>query len=433
MKRKTVLIGLNEINFEFLDYYISQGELKNFKKLFEGSKRVETISESEYHLLEPWIQWVTIHTGKNYAEHQVFRLGDIVEHPELGQLFEELEDQGYTVGAISPFNALNKMTKPAFFVPDPWTHTKVSGTGFVKRLYKAIHQAVNDNAKEKISLGSVFTLAMAFLFYVPITSWGGYFKNILKRKLPGTKAMILDNLLADVFIKLWKKSKPDFANLFLNSGAHIQHHYLFNSAAYHGSLENPEWYCAKDYDPFLKVLRIYDRIIERVEQLGKINLIVATGLHQEPHEHLTYYWRLDDHKAFLKEIGIKDYKNVLPRMSRDFLIEFHDEQSAQAAARLMSSLSCQSDGEPVFDVDNRGTSLFIELVYPNQLTDAHALKSSLSNLQVQNFKNYVSFVAIKNGEHNGIGYLASNRPLACPDQIPLAEVKELIMNTVSQS
>ena len=36
-----------------------------------------------------------------------------------------------------------------------------------------------------------------------------------------------------------EKIQPDFSNLFLNSGAHIQHHYLFNSKAYVGDIKNP--------------------------------------------------------------------------------------------------------------------------------------------------------------------------------------------------
>ena len=90
--RKTILLGLNG-NFDYIKHYINIGLLPNFKTLFITQKPVETISENEYKLLEPWIQWVSIHTGKTYDEHQVFRLGDIVEHPNLSQLFEELEDQ----------------------------------------------------------------------------------------------------------------------------------------------------------------------------------------------------------------------------------------------------------------------------------------------------------------------------------------------------
>ena len=55
-----------------------------------------------------------------------------------------------------------------------------------------------------------------------------------------------------------------FSNLFLNSGAHIQHHYLFNSKAYQGNLKNPDWYCPNGYDPLIQILSEYDY------QLGKL-------------------------------------------------------------------------------------------------------------------------------------------------------------------
>ena len=72
--------------------------------------------------VEPWIQWVSAHTGLTLAEHGIFRLGDIVSH-ELPQIWEQLEESGLRVGAISPMNAKHRLHKPAFFVPDPWTQT----------------------------------------------------------------------------------------------------------------------------------------------------------------------------------------------------------------------------------------------------------------------------------------------------------------------
>ena len=58
--------------------------------------------ENNYRLLEPWVQWVTVYTGKTFNEHKVFRLGDIVNNPKLSQLFEELETKEVSVGAVSP-------------------------------------------------------------------------------------------------------------------------------------------------------------------------------------------------------------------------------------------------------------------------------------------------------------------------------------------
>jgi hypothetical protein len=115
MKPKTILLGLNELNFDYIKFYINQGLLTNFKKILEIQPTIETISENEYKLLEPWVQWVTIHSGKSYKEHNIFRLGDIVNNPDLSQVFEELEAEGYSVGAVSPFNAENRLKKSSFF------------------------------------------------------------------------------------------------------------------------------------------------------------------------------------------------------------------------------------------------------------------------------------------------------------------------------
>ena len=426
MKNKTILLGLNELNFDYIKFYISKGFLPNFKKIFEIQPPIETISEKEYKLLEPWVQWVTIHTGKDFKEHNVFRLGDIINNPLLSQLFEELEAEGLSVGAISPFNAENRLNNPSFFVPDPWTITKLSGNWIVKALYQAVHQSVNDNAESKLNFKTLVSLGLGLFLYVPVFRWSHYLKAVFNVKKPGAKALILDSLLADVHLKLWKKNKPDFSNLFLNSGAHIQHHYLFNSDAYNGEIKNPEWYCPKDYDPLIQILSEYDKQIEKLLKLKNIKIIVATGLHQQPHEHLTFYWRLKEHIKFAKMIGVENFSEILPRMSRDFLVKFNNQLDAVNAEKLLNSFYASKDDIKIFEVDNRGTSLFVELVYPNDIEDNDSIYSKESNLKLEKFKSYLAFVAIKNGEHNGIGYVTSNFDLKQEEKIKLTSLKSII-------
>jgi hypothetical protein len=426
MKNKTILLGLNELNFDYINFYINQGLLPSFKKIFEIQPPVETVSEKEYKLLEPWVQWVTVHTGKTYDEHKVFRLGDIVNNPKISQIFEELETEGLSIGAVSPFNAENRLKNPTFFVPDPWTKTNPSGNWIVKELYQAVHQSVNDNAKSKLNMKSMISLGLGLLLYVPFSRWFHYVKTILKAKNPGAKALILDSLLADVHLTLWKKYKPDFSNLFLNSGAHIQHHYLFNSKAYQGDLKNPDWYCPHGFDPLIQILSEYDSQIGKLLKLKDVKLIIATGLHQQPHEHLTFYWRLKEHVKFAELIGIKNFSEISPRMSRDFLVKFNNKPDASYAENLLNSFYASKDDIKIFEVDNRGTSLFVELVYPNDIEDNDSIYSKESNLKLENFKSYLAFVAIKNGEHNGIGYLTSNFDLKSEKKINLTSLKAII-------
>lgn len=422
--KKTILLGLNELNFEYIKYYIEKGELKNFKQLFNENQIIETTSENQYHLLEPWIQWVTVTTGKTYDEHNVFRLGDIVNRTDLIQIFESIEKNGYTVGAVSPFNVDNRLSNPAFFAPDPWTKTKASGGKIFVGLSEAVSQAVNDNAHQKLTKNSILALIKGLGKYTSPKDYSYYMSKIAKLKSQvGVRAIILDKLLSDTFIKEWKKSTPDFANLFLNTGAHFQHHYMFNSAAYKGEFNNPEWYCPKDQDPLFEILKLYDNVIGELLKLD-VRLIIATGLHQKPHENLTFYWRVKEHADFLKRIGVKNYSNVVPRMSRDFLIEFNSSKDAAEAELVLNKYTSEKGNEKIFQIDNRGKSLFVELIFSSDIDDDFSIKGDII---VNNFKKYIAFVAIKNGEHDGIGYVVDTENRIKDKSINLKELHSYLI------
>ena len=66
--------------------------------------------------------------------------------------------------------------------------------------------------------------------------------------------------------------------LFLNAGAHIQHHYFFNSPFVDSTeLKNPAWYIGRDTDPFLEMLKVYDNILIDLHKLPNTETIIATG------------------------------------------------------------------------------------------------------------------------------------------------------------
>lgn len=418
-----ILLALNELNIDFIKGYVRKGRLSNFGKLLEHGF-ITTTSESEYKLLEPWIQWVTVQTGKTYDEHQIFRLGDMVDRTDLYQIFEDLERSGLSVGAISPFNADNRLVNAKFFIPDPWTQTKVSGGYIIEKLSKTVSRFVNSNASGKVGPIDIIWLLLGFIVYVRVKRWPKFLKLISLRKKPGVKAAILDMILLEVFVTLQKKHKPDYSHLFFNGGAHVQHHYMFNSSQYKGDFKNPEWYCPADWDPILMMLETYDRIIGDLLKSGE-RIIGITGLHQVPHVEQTLYWRPIAHKDFLLECGLKNEFSVIPRMSRDFLIEVSDEKQALEIANHLSQFTDSVRSKAVFNIDNRGTSLFIEVVYDDELFERISFDGP-GGISIVNLKSKLAFVAIKNGKHDGLGYLFSNMPLDLPEDIKLTQVYDVI-------
>jgi hypothetical protein len=362
---------------------------------------VETSSESEYQLLEPWIQWVTAHTGKTFAEHGVFRLGDIVSH-DLDQIWERLERAGLRVGAISPMNAKNRTRDAAFFMPDPWTKTSVTGDRSLHLLAEALSQTVGDNASNRISAASYLKLLRGLLAHFRPSTIGSLVRLALSRRsTPWSGALFLDRFLADVFVCQWRRHRPEFASLFLNAAAHIQHHYMFSSQVYDGPNRNPEWYLASGKDPLLDVYRLYDGIVGDILRLpGSPRVMIATGLHQDPYPEELYYYRLRNHAEFLAKAGVK-FERVDALMSRDFMVHCGSPASAaEAAATLLATRS--PDDVALFTVENRGSDLFVMLSYPRQIGPGFV--PTLRGQPLWDISDDVAFVALKNGEHNGVGY-----------------------------
>ena len=418
-----ILLALNELNVDYIRSYISQGYLPAFKNLL-AQGITKTTSEGDYDLLEPWIQWATVQTGMTYAEHQLFRLGDMVDRQDLFQIFEDLEKSGLSVGAISPFNADNRLASSKFFIPDPWTQTRASGGYIIEMLSRTVSRLVNSNASGKVGPADFIWLLLGFIVYVRVKRWPKFFKLVSLLKKPGVKAAILDMILLEVFVTLQKKHKPDYSHLFFNGGAHVQHHYMFNSSQYKGDFKNPEWYCPSDWDPILMMLETYDTIIGDLLESGE-RIIGVTGLHQVPHEEQTFYWRPVAHKDFLIECGIKREFCVIPRMSRDFLIEVSDDKHALEIENHLNQFTDSVSSKPVFSVDNRGTSLFVEVVYDDDIVEGMSFDGP-GGVSIESLKSKLAFVAIKNGKHDGLGYIFSNMPMDLPQEIKLTEVYDFI-------
>ncbi|MBL0923385.1 MAG: hypothetical protein IBJ12_02825 [Sphingomonadaceae bacterium] len=415
MKKKLILIELNEVNFDVVQQYVERSPdmFPAFRTIMSWEHR-RTTAEEDYKHLEPWIQWVSAHTGKTFQGHGVFRLGDIAQS-DHEQIFERVEARGYSVGAISPMNAKNNLAKPRYFIPDPWTQTPSDRSWWSRNIAKSLSQAVNDNANARLS---VSTIAVILLALARFASFGNYkeYIRLAARALTRTwsKALFLDLFLSDLHLSLYKKTKPDFSTIFLNAGAHIQHHYFHNAKiSVHPKVENPTWYCKSEYDPIEDMIIVYDIIISKILDIKDSQIIIATGLTQKPYNYVKFYYRLNNHRAFLSMLG-QSFTDVIPLMTRDFVIKMdQDPASIEAMSKALSAMKTE-DGVPLFgDIEERSGSIFASLTYPYEITENTFV---LINGQKVSLFDKVAFVAIKNGMHDGRGFsffsdgLAANAP-----------------------
>ncbi len=407
MKKNTkpfIFVQLNEINFDLVRQYVKNRHLPAFQRLLSGFDQIETFGEDEYQNLEPWIQWVSAQTGKTFEEHGVFRLGDIVTSKSL-QIFEILEQAGLKVGAISPMNARNVLRSPAFFIPDPWTETPSDPSGFSCRITAMLRQTVNENSTSTVSLRSKLSIIEMILRTLNFRKTARLFRLIARsRQRSWLRPLVLDYLIHLVHLKQFRNTHPDASFVFLNAGAHIQHHYLLNSPYSSSPLRNPSWYVPPAADPVFDMIQAYDQMLGDYLALANsdVNLIVATGLTQIAYDRVKFYYRLKNHSSFLNKVGI-EHCQVLPRMTRDFEVSFTDRQLTVRGIQILQDMRMKHDGRHLFgEIEDRGLSLFVTLTYPDEIHST--AKVMLGSGQEVNIFEEVAFVAIKNGMHSKKGF-----------------------------
>lgn len=400
--KKLILIQLNEINFNFLNLYNS-AKLKNLNQI--STSMIKSVSENEYEKLEPWIQWVSVYTGKTAKEHGVFRLGDIVNN-KMDQIFEIVESKGYSVGAIMPMNASNRLQKAKYFLPDPWTKTHSDNSVWSKIMTAVFSQTVNDNSTKKIGFINYLKLLIIFLKFFRFKNFSKYFHYVVtSKKYYFRKAFFLDLLIHDIHYNLLKKKKTDFSSVFFNAGAHIQHHYFFNSKFYKLKNQNPEWYMKKEIDPVYESYLLYENILEDYLKLN-CDIIISTGLSQIPATETKFYYRLKKHKFFFNMFDIK-YKDIYPRMTRDFLIEFENKKDLKNCINFFEKINSSDEKEKIFNYDIREHSLFVTLSYSKELKKNYFLEYNKKRVDLFS---QVVFVALKNGihHHEGFNFFSKN-------------------------
>lgn len=342
-------------------------------------------------------------------------------------------------------NVENRILKPKYFIPDPWTSTPTDGSWWSHRIGTAISQAVNDNAQSRLSFSSMVSLILGLVRFSQPKHYGLYLKLALGS--PGKswrKALFLDLFLHDLHFCWLRSYKPNFSTVFFNAGAHIQHHYFFNARyAVTTNLENPDWYVKAEDDPFAEMLKVYDKMLEDYLDSKDANVIIATGLTQVHYDRMKFYWRLRNHREFLDLLGIK-FLRVLPRMTRDFLIEFETEGDALTAEGVLRGILVRRvegylegttlqngrsrETTSLFgEIDNRGKSLFVTLTWGENLPENMEVVHDNGILKL---KPHVVFVAIKNGMHAEHGYAyyqGEIKKFAPPDGTHVKEIYNAVM------
>jgi len=449
-----IVLEVNELNIDVVTRMVDAGRLPNFKRLIAANQLVFTTTDEEYSKLEPWIQWVTVHTGKTQQEHGAFNLSD-GQCTNLRQSWDLLAEQGVKCGVVSPMNARCGDFKNGFFIPDPWS---TAGDTYPKQLapiYGFLTERVQSHNVSLEAGSSKVSFALELLRAgIPLRAVvdiaTAYVRSRFDPKRKWRLAAELDRFLWRLTKTLRRKFGTQYTSLFLNSVAHYQHHYWTSHDAAHWSARYPRLFaCANpvseenlhpEDDPIAYGMEIYDGILgEAIDEVGVNRVSVITGLSQVPFEGYAgdsgfYLYRPLDHEAMLADVGVQ-CAQVAPLMSRDMMLFFADDTQRQRALTLLNSASIQGHAlfECTLESENR---LFCKVQFSSHVEPGAMVVFQDASKKPLRFSDYFKLITFKTGHHHAEGFVIAPKfalkGIEANGRMPLVKLPEVIFRMVGK-
>ena len=347
--RSVVFLELNELSPRLMSRFITEGHLPHFARLRAESEVYTTVAREEPPALEPWIQWVNVHSGLDYSEHGIFNLD---EGHKLGprNLWDVIAAAGHRVLVCGSMNVRYDLPLDGVVIPDPWAgvppHPK-SLEPYFRFVQKNVTEYTRDRVPLRLSDYASF-LTFMLLNGLSATTVGAIARQLLRErggKNRWRRATLLDKLQFDVFASYYRRLKPSFSTFFANSTAHFQHLYWRN-------LE-PELFSVRPSDQEQEeygsaVLFGYqemDALVGRFFDLcgDDATLVLCTALSQQPC--LKYedsggkvWYRPHDFAKLLRFAGVGDGARVSPVMSEEFHVYCARPEGANEVGERLRAL-----------------------------------------------------------------------------------------------
>jgi hypothetical protein len=351
-----LVLELNELCPPIIDKMMAAGELPNFKALHAKSDVHVTWTDDED--LEPWVQWVTLHTGRKQDVHGAKEL-DEGYRIDLPRVWDRLGDRGYDSLIFGSMNS-RRFSDKVFLVPDPWS-VRISPTD---PAYKAFHEFIAFNVTEHTNARARPSKKVVLDFVRFMVSRGLSISTVMTavrqlaeertagRDLKWRRSMVLDLLMWDVFEAEYRKRRPAFATFFANSTAFLQHRYWRHMQPDAYQVKPSAAELAAYGDAVEGSYRHMDKLVGRAMKLVGPNgrIVFATGLSQEAnlrYEHIggKFVYRPHSFEALNKFAGGPKSATFEPVMTHQAWASFNSREEADAFEAALDAI--QSNGKTV--------------------------------------------------------------------------------------
>jgi predicted AlkP superfamily phosphohydrolase/phosphomutase len=377
-QKKVLLIELNEINWGVIDKLVADhGEsyLPNIMRLRkEGASGVQSAVERPPNL-DPWITWVTLHTGVPPAVHGAEVLEQESETITAKRTWHYAADAGRSVGVFGSISAYPPKPVKGFVVPGPFSPTSdtyppdLRPVQDINRRYTQVHAKTSaaPSLMDNVRTGAKL-LQSGLKVGTCMRIAGQLINERLGNKQHWRRVSLQPMLNFDVFSKLYGKAQPDYATWHSNHAAHYMHHYwrAWDDSKFLDKASPEERARFGDAVPY--GYKICDEIIGRAFELidDQTVLVVASSMGQQPYisekyQHGKIIVRVKDMQKLLDALQVPGVTKIVPTMVPQWNLTVPDAAArAQVKAKFegIRRLTDSAD-EPGFSVSEIGDILTV--------------------------------------------------------------------------
>jgi len=410
-----ILLEFNELCPSLMTQFIEEGHLPNFKKLRDSSAIFITEAKERAPYLEPWIQWINVHTGVPFSEHGVEHLGESekVTQPAVWDL---LSDAGMNVWVCGSMNVHCTTEVKGALLPDPWTAESITRPPEMLTYMRFVRKQVQEhsNAAAKFPKSEYLKFLWFMLTHgLSMHTISTAVKQVRSERKEGKRwrrAFILDLLQYDVFQDQYLKKKPQLSTFFLNSTAHMQHCYWRNMQPEVFKIQPTE---AEQKEYSSAILEGYihmDKLIARVMKMAgdEATIFFSTAISQQPYllfedQGGKHIYRPSDIPAFARWAGVKDLKQCNPVMAEQFWLEFSTHEQVEAAAKVLDAITV--NGQKAFPVSVEDTALFTGCMIRSKIPEDAVMESPANGASIRFYDLLYAIEGLKSGMHHPDGLL----------------------------
>lgn len=438
-----ILLEFNELCPSLMNRFMEEGKLPNFQRFYQESEVYTTDAEEQPPYLEPWIQWITVHSGKPYRQRQIFNLDD-GHKLKFPNIWDILSESAYRVWVCGSMSLRYAQPINGYILPDYWATQQDPYPAELNLFFNFVRRQVQEHTNDSAQLSwQDYWQFLTFMVThgLSLDTMRAIAQQLLKEKQTGCyrwqRVTILDKLQRDVFVWYYRRFKPHFSTFFLNSTAHFQQMYWRNMKPGRFQVQPSAEEQAEYENAILYGYQEMDKLIGNFLQLAnrQTTLILCTATNQQPcftykdigEKHLYRPRRFEELLTFA---GVTSSYECSPVMAEEFFIRFKNEADAEAAEQQLAAL--RVDRRSVLRLRRQKAEIYAGCGIFEQLSTQVALEIEGSYVSTPFFNIFYHIEDIKSGIQHSDGILWIRNPslkhAVHIDKVSLVSIAPAIMD-----